>query len=111
MESPRTKAKCALKQRKKSLLLQQLDIRPCPGHPAQPPEIRPPSQNASGSDPDSSDIRPRTLDIQLLSKPRTFGPQPGHPTPARAQPGQRPMYPLLTYPFVALDYIYFSTSF
>ena len=68
------------RRRKKSLLLQQLDIRPCPGHPAlpghpaQPPKIRSPSQNASGGDPDSPDIRSRAPDIRLLPKPRTSGP-------------------------------------
>ena len=73
-------------------------VSPKPGHPALPPEIRHRQQKA----------------------PEVWPLQPGHPAPpeapgirppartsapARAQPGQRPMYPFPTYPFVAY-YIY-----
>ena len=57
------------RRRKKRQLLQAPDIRPQPGHPARPPEIRRPSQKTLEAEP---------------SQPGHPAPRPGHP--ARREP-------------------------
>ena len=115
------------RRRKKSQLLQAPDIRPQPGHPARPPEIRRPSQKTPEAEPsqpghparrEPPDIRPSSRksgapsqkldpaspDIRPSTNSRTSDPMPERPaSPVCEQcKGPRPMYP-----FAHLDYIYF----
>ena len=99
MENPRTKAKRARKQRKEK------EEEPAatgyghpdkPGHPARPPKIRRPSQNAPEAEPSQPGHPARGPDIRLFPSRRTSGSQPRQPDPACPESNRKAPRPART---------------
>ena len=71
-----------------------------PEHPALSLEIRRPYPESTEADLTSPDIRPMPRTSGLPRTPAHLAPSPASGACLRAELVQRPMYPLLTYPFV-----------